>query len=133
MSKFIHAITGEVLNKQEIKQRLETRPTLKLANNVVATEGEIIQKHYLQRRCVPLQEIIWAYRQVARGELKIGKASGMISEQRVVVHTAPDKSFMFVFDHEEGAQKLLKYIQKMVPECVIGATEENKARFRTGK
>ena len=40
---------------------------------------------------------------------------------------------MFVFDHEEDAKKLLKYIQKAVPDCAIGVTDENKARFGAAK
>ena len=46
---------------------------------MTATEEEIIQKHYLKRRVVPLKEIVWAYRQVAQSPLKVGKVSGMIS------------------------------------------------------
>lgn len=129
MAKYIHCITGERLPKEEIQQRLNTRPSLKLSNNVIATEEEILQKHYLSYRVIPLKEIVWAYRQVAQGEVKIGKINGRLSEQRVVVHTAPDKSFMFIFDHEDGAKKLLKFIEKKVPGCAIGATDENKARF----
>ena len=129
MARYIHAITGAALDGKAVRTRLETRPTLALGNNVSVTEEEIIQKHYLTRRCIPLAEIVWAYRQVAQSSLKVGRASGMISEQRVVVHTAPTQSFMFVFDHEEDAKKLLKFIQKRVPECAIGKTPENMARF----
>ena len=129
MARYIHAVTGAALDGKAIGDRLQTRPVSGLGNNVTVTEEEIVQKHYLTRRCVPLKEIVWAYRQVAQSPLKVGRASGMISEQRVVVHTSAEQSCMFVFDHEEDAKKLLKLIEKRVPGCAIGKTEENVARF----
>lgn len=124
--KIIHVHTGEAA-PEEVLSRLKQGDTL--PGGVCVTDREIRFTRHYRPVYLPYDEIVWAYRQVAEVQLRMGCCSGVMPEYRLVLRDAAGREAIAVFQQESGAVYALNAIAQNNPAAAIGFTAENKSRF----